>query len=168
MSFIAKNPLTIPEVKSSPSAPQAGARGLFAGQDGWYDIDSSGDVKKIAIKEEVDKEIESLGDIYQKKFATINIKGGADNWVAEDIKDDDGNLIGYRYGQVVTVDNAVITPNSKVDLQISSEQMILFYEKSLAFVAENEDAVITIYCVGGVPENDYVVQAIVMEVAING
>ena len=148
--------------------PQGGTRGLFAGQDGWYDLASDGDIQKIITTKELEKEIESLGDIYQKKFATINIKGGADNWIAEDIKDDNDNLIGYRYGQVVTVNDATITPNSKVDLQISSEQMILFYEKSLAFVAENEDTVITIYCVGGVPENDYVVQAIVTEVAVNG
>ena len=47
MSFIAKNPLTIPEVESSPSVPQAGTRGLFAGKDGWYDIDSNGNVAKL-------------------------------------------------------------------------------------------------------------------------
>lgn len=52
MSFIAKNPLTIPKVTSAPSTPQEGARGLFAGDDGWYDIDSDGNVKKIALSDD--------------------------------------------------------------------------------------------------------------------
>ena len=75
---------------------------------------------------------------------------------------------GCRYGQIVNVNNAVITPNSKVDLQLSSEQMAIFYEKDLAFVAENEDGVVTIYCIGQVPQNDYTIQATVTEVVING
>lgn len=162
MSFIAKNPLTVPEVEASPSVPNLGTRGFFAGVDGWYEIDSDGNIRKIATSDD----IASLSDIYQKKFATINIKGGIDNWVSEDIKDGSGNVVGSRYGQIVEVKNATITPNSKVDMQITSEQMVVFYEKSLAFVAENEDAVITVYCVGGVPENDYVVQAIVTEVVV--
>ena len=52
MSFIAKNPLTIPKVASAPPTPQEGARGLFAGDDGWYDIDSDGNVKKIALSDD--------------------------------------------------------------------------------------------------------------------
>ena len=47
MSFIAENPLIVPEVESTPSTPPLGARGLFAGKDGWYDIDDTGSVKKI-------------------------------------------------------------------------------------------------------------------------
>lgn len=98
----------------------------------------------------------------------VNILGGADNWTAEDIKDNNGNVIGTRYGQIVNVNNAVITPYSKVDLQITSEQMVIFYEKDLAFVAENEEGVVTIYCIGNVPENDYTLQATVTEVTVNG
>lgn len=72
-----------------------------------------------------------------------------------------------RYYQVVTVDNAVITPNSKVDLQPSSEQLSIFHEKDLAFVTENEDGVVSVYCVGQVPTNDYTLQATVTEVTTN-
>lgn len=97
----------------------------------------------------------------------VRILGGIDNWEAEDVTDSTGKVIGSRYGQVVNVNNAVITPNSKVDLQISSEQMVIFYEKDLAFVAENEDGVVTIYCIGNVPENDYTLQATVTEVTVN-
>lgn len=48
MAFIAKNPLTMPEVKSAPPVPPAGTRGIYAGEDGWYEIDSNGRTKKIS------------------------------------------------------------------------------------------------------------------------
>lgn len=72
-----------------------------------------------------------------------------------------------RYYQVVNVNNATITPNSKVDLQPSSEQLVIFHEKDLAFVTENEDGVVSVYCVGQVPTNNYIIQATVMEVSAN-
>ena len=83
----------------------------------------------------------------------------ADNWVQAEDK---------RWYQEVTVANATITERSKVDLQPSSEQLVIFHEKDLAFVAENEDGIVSVYCVGQVPENDYTIQATVMEVATNG
>ena len=73
-----------------------------------------------------------------------------------------------RYYQIVTVTNANITPNSKVDLQPSSEQLSIFHEKDLAFVTENEDGVVSVFCVGQVPTNDYTIQATVTEVTTNG
>lgn len=100
-------------------------------------------------------------------YAHINILGGADNWIPEDVTDASGNVIGTRYGQIVNVNNAVITKYSKVDLQITSEQLVVFYQKDIAFVAENEDGVVTVYAVGSIPENDYKIQAIVTEVTIN-
>ena len=73
-----------------------------------------------------------------------------------------------RWHQEVVVANATITPYSKVDLQLSSEQIMIFYEKDLAFVTENEDGVVAVYCIGRVPENDYVIQATVSEVVVDG
>ena len=73
-----------------------------------------------------------------------------------------------RYYQVVTVQNAIITPNSKVDLQISPKDLSIFHEKDLAFVAENEDGTVRVYCVGQVPQNEYDIQCTVTEVATNG
>lgn len=72
-----------------------------------------------------------------------------------------------RYYQIVTVDNAIITQNSKVDLQPSSEQLSIFHEKDLAFVAENEDGVVSVFCVGQVPTNDYTIQCTITEVIAN-
>lgn len=76
--------------------------------------------------------------------------------------------VDNRWYQIVTVDNATITQNSKVDLQPSSEQLTIFHEKDLTFVTENEDGVVSVYCVGQVPQNDYTIQATVTEVVING
>ena len=89
----------------------------------------------------------------------ISVTLYADRWVKA--TDD-------RYYQVVSVDNAVITPNSKVDLQPSSEQLSVFHEKDLAFVTENEDGNVSVFCVGQVPTNNYTIQATVTEVIING
>lgn len=148
MSFIAKNPLIIPEIKHTPST-LPGTRGIFATKDGLYEVDSNNNVTRIAIMQ-----------------AFVNILGGENNWTSENVLDSDGNIIGVRYGQVVDVNNANITPNSKVDLQISSEQMVIFYEKDLAFVAENEDGKVTVYCIGQIPQNDYKIQATVTEIVV--
>jgi hypothetical protein len=72
-----------------------------------------------------------------------------------------------RWYQIVTVENATITYRSKVDLQPSSEQLVIFHEKDLAFVAEQEDGVVYVYCIGQVPTNDYTLQSVVTEVAID-
>lgn len=73
-----------------------------------------------------------------------------------------------RWHQVVTVRDAKITPRSKVDLQPNAEQLVIFHDKDLAFVTENEDGIVSVYCVGQVPTNDYTMQVIVTEVAENG
>ena len=82
----------------------------------------------------------------------------ADRWV---------QAADNRWYQTVTIDNATITPNSKVDLQPSSDQLSIFYEKDLAFVTENEDGVVSVFCVGQVPKNDYTIQTTVTEVVPN-
>lgn len=120
-------------------------------------------------KSYVDKSIKNFSDsIANPTRSFVNISGGAYNWFSEKVTDSNNNVIGSRYGQVVTVNNAVITPNSKVDLQITSEQMVVFHEKDLAFVAENDNGVVTVYCIGSIPQNDYTIQAVVTEVVVNG
>ena len=83
----------------------------------------------------------------------------ADRWV----KDADN-----RYYQIVTIRNALVTPNSKVDLQPSAEMLSVFHQKDLAFVAENEDGIVRVYCVGQVPVNNYTIQCTVTEVITYG
>lgn len=71
---------------------------------------------------------------------------------------------GSLYSQVVSIDD--ITKNSQVDLTPSVEQLAIFYDKSLAFVAENEDGIVTVYAIGQKPENDYTIQVTVTEVSV--
>lgn len=76
----------------------------------------------------------------------------ASGWVGE------GNL----HSQVVEVTG--VTENSQVDLTPSVEQLVVFYEKDLTFVTENEDGVVTVYAIGQKPENDYTIQVTITEV----
>lgn len=69
------------------------------------------------------------------------------------------------YSQVVTIDG--VTKYSKIDLQPDAEQLSIFYEKDVAFLAENEDGVVTILCIGQKPTNDYTVQVTMTEVIVN-
>ena len=69
------------------------------------------------------------------------------------------------YSQVVNIDG--VTNYSKIDLQPSTDQLTIFHEKDLAFVAENEDGVVTVFCVGQKPTNDYNIQITVTEVVVN-
>lgn len=115
--------------------------------------------------------VAAINELYERLTPTrafVNILGGAKNWVAEDVKNSSGEVIGTRYYQVVNVNNAVVTPNSKIDLQYSSEQMVIFNDRNLAFHAENENGVVYVYCTGTIPEYNYRLQATVTEVTVNG
>lgn len=123
--------------------------------------------------------VDAINELYAlavPTYAFIYIEGGAEKWTPENVVDDEGNVIGLRYRQKATVyqqfhngniNHAVITPNSKIDLQITSEQLAVFYEKELSFVTENVDGTLYVYCVGNIPEHTYKVQAVVMEVEAN-
>lgn len=76
--------------------------------------------------------------------------------------------IANRYYQPVTVNNAVVTPNSKVDLQPSPEQLVIFHEKDLAFTAINSGGNVRVCVVGQQPTQEYTMQVTVTEVAENG
>jgi hypothetical protein len=126
------------------------------GTDYWNDKDIAEitarvDEKLSAIQKKVDL-------LYAKslvKTVTINLLASA--WV------EDGS---NQYSQVVVI--ADITPYSKVDLQPTTEQLLIFYEKDIAFVTENDDGVITVHCIGQKPTLDYAMQATITEVETNG
>lgn len=86
------------------------------------------------------------------KIATISLL--ASKWVGE----------ASPYSQIVAVEGA--TENSQVDLTPSIEQLAIFHQKDLAFVAENEDGVITVYALGDKPTNDYTMQVTITEVSV--
>lgn len=69
---------------------------------------------------------------------------------------------GDRYSQVVEVPG--VTDHTKVDLQPTSAQLEEFHYKVLAFVAENDGGVVTVYSIGDKPENDHTIQVTKTEV----
>lgn len=77
------------------------------------------------------------------------------NWVSQGT-----NL----HSQVVSISG--ITENSQVDITPSVEQLVVFYEKDLALVTENEGGVVTVYAIGQKPENDYTLQVTITEVDV--
>lgn len=84
------------------------------------------------------------------KIGTVDLL--ASKWVGS------GNL----YSQIVTIDG--VTENSQVDLTPDVEQLVVFYEKDLTFVTENEGGTVTVYAIGQKPENDYTIQVTITEV----
>ena len=71
---------------------------------------------------------------------------------------------GKLYSQVAPL--AGITENSQVDLTPSVEQLVVFYEKDVTFVTENDDGVLTVYVIGQKPTNDYTIQVTITEVSV--
>ena len=124
------------------------------------------DIVKSFIQNNLELFKDNKTDAISPTKAYVYILGGASNWKSEVVTDSTGKTVGYRYGQKVKVHNATITDRSKVDLQITSEQMVIFYQKDIAFVTENVGGVVTVYCVGQIPERDYIIQAIVTEVSV--
>ena len=95
----------------------------------------------------------AVGNMLDRPFVrTVTINLDASKWVED----------GGRYAQTVSIIN--ITPYSKVDLQPSAEQLVIFHEKDIAFVTENENGVVTVFCIGQKPTNDYIMQATITEV----
>lgn len=78
----------------------------------------------------------------------------ASKWVGSD----------HLYSQVVNIEG--ITENSQVDLTPSVEQLVVFYEKDLTFVTENDAGTLTVYAIGQKPTNDYTVQVTITEVIV--
>lgn len=83
------------------------------------------------------------------------------------VDEETGEPIPNRYYQLVTVNNAVITPNSKVDLQPSPEQLAIFHDKDITFTAINRGGNVRVCVIGQKPTQEYVVQCTITEVARN-
>lgn len=100
------------------------------------------------------KKIQILGQISKSSSKIAYVDLLASNWVGD----------SSPYSQVVSIDG--VTENSQVDLTPSIEQLVIFYEKDLGFVTENEDGVVTVYAIGQKPENDYTIQVTITEVDV--
>lgn len=98
-------------------------------------------------------EIAALRQEIQKAFKRrVMIDLPAEKWEGSD----------NRYYQKVEIKNT--TPQSQVELQPNEAQLEVFREKEIAFVVENHNGDIYVFCIGQKPMNDYTMQATVMEV----
>lgn len=108
----------------------------------------------VAVEPTIEDRISALEQIQSPEFVN-SVTLYASNWTGDT----------SPYTQVVNIHG--VTARSKVDLQPSTEQLAIFHEKELAFVAENEDGIITVSCVGQKPTNDYTIQITITEVVVN-
>lgn len=95
----------------------------------------------------------------------ISVTLYADKW--ERVVDLGGADVVDTYYQVATVNNATITPNSKVDLQPNADQLCKLYDWGVALTTENNGGIITVYAVGDKPSESLPIQATVTEVVLN-
>lgn len=68
------------------------------------------------------------------------------------------------WSQVVTMNG--VTVNSKIDLQPTAIQIVELQNSDIAFMAENNDGIVTIYAIGDKPIKDYTIQALITEVVV--
>ena len=73
---------------------------------------------------------------------------------------------GDRYYQVVELEG--VTPKTKVNLQPTPDQLVEFQNEVLAFMAENEGGVVTVYAIGDLPTGDHTIQTTLKEVDATG
>lgn len=122
--------------------------------------DTEGAVVECEYIKDTNKVIQKIADEFKisvSQSALISsVTLNADQWVGEE----------SPYFQKVTVSGA--TKNSKIDLNPTVEQLNVFHNKDLAFVVENDDGNITVYCIGQKPTNNYTMQATLTEVIIDG
>lgn len=86
-----------------------------------------------------------------------------DKW--EEVTDENGAIIENRYVQYnVEVKNATITPNSKIDLQMTPEDLAVFHNKDVTFTAINAGGNVRVCLIGQKPANQYTFNATVTEV----
>lgn len=107
------------------------------------------DMTSPALAPNIDTRLESLENSVPR-IAEVTLLASA--WVGE----------SGLYSQVVEIDGT--TEYSQVDLKPSAEQLEIFNNKEIGFVAENEDGVITVYLIGNKPENNYTMQVSITEV----
>ena len=108
-------------------------------------------ISVVAIKVNVHKiDVKYMPDCLMPKSTYVELVEG--DWI-----DDDGLL--YQ-----VVDIYGVTANSKVDLQPTAYQILDMQNKDIAFIAENDDGVVTVYCLGGTPDKSYSMQVLITEV----
>lgn len=86
------------------------------------------------------------------RLATISLP--AANW--------SGDAEPYKQGVVI---DSVVT-NSKIDLQPTAQQIVALQAEEIVLMAENNNGVITVYAIGGIPSFDMTMQVLITEVEV--
>ena len=102
------------------------------------------------------KKIQIIGSINRTTARIAYVDLLAANWQVDEATG--------TYCQIVEIDG--ITECSQVDLTPSVEQLVIFYDKDLGFVTENDGGEVKIYAIGQMPENDYTIQVTITEVDV--
>lgn len=100
---------------------------------------------------------DALVELYTSIGSTVSVSEVellAENWAGST----------SPYSQVVEIRGA--TEYSQIDLKPTIDQLAIFHDKDLAFVAENMDGMITVYALGDKPQNDYTIQVSITEVNV--
>ena len=121
-----------------------------------YDIDSTCSYERLKIGDGVRNvnELPFLTDSLLSKPKCTNITLLADNWAGE----------ANPWYQVVTING--VTENSRVYLHATALQIVELQDNDIAFIAENNDGVVTVYALGSKPTVDYTIQAEITEVVV--
>ena len=102
------------------------------------------------------KKIQILGQMTKNKARIAYVDLLAANWHIDEATG--------AYYQIVEIDGT--TEYSQVDLTPSIEQLVIFYDKDLGFVTENDSGEVKVYALGQKPENDYTIQVTITEVSV--
>lgn len=94
-------------------------------------------------------------EIVLRKPKATRINLNASDWVMSE----DNNLV---YSQ--TVDVAIVTENSQIELRPSPEQLRELLIAEISLMAANDNGTVTVFAIGGAPTSDYSMQIIVSEV----
>lgn len=113
-------------------------------------IDPNGE--PIDLQQEIERMVNACIGAKTSRLGSVTLLASA--WVGS------GNL----YSQVVAIDG--ITEYSQVNLTPTVSQMATFYEKDITFITENDGGVVTVYVIGQKPQNDYTIQANIVEVSV--
>ena len=111
----------------------------------------------VLTADQLNRMADALAELYASLGSTVTVSDVellAANWEGE----------ASPYYQVVTIRGA--TEYSQIDLKPTIDQLAIFHDKDLAFVAENEDGMITVYALGDKPQNDYTIQVTITEVNV--
>ena len=122
-------------------------------------LDCVGDLQELNTKMKEDL-VSSINEVYYTA-RTGNTEGAV---TVRDIKLSAAKWVGDAspYSQVVSIKG--VTEFSKVDLQLSADQLTEFHDMDLSLTTENNEGVVTVFAIGDKPNNDITIQATLTEV----